>query len=141
MSDLVDDRCKPNVPAFSCVGVDVFGPFNVKQGRASVKRYGCVFSCLPSRALHIEKLDLSTSALINELIRFCARRGPVMKIFCDNGTKLVGAKNDLIKSLCMIDKILVGQAARRMKIDWEFHPLHASHHGGVYERMIRMASM
>ena len=63
MSDLPDDRCKPNVPAFSCAGVDVFGPFYVKQGRASVKRYGCVFSCFSSRALHIEKLDdLSTSA-------------------------------------------------------------------------------
>ena len=138
MSDLPDDRCKPNVPAFSCAGVDVFGPFYVKQGRASVKRYGCVFSCFSSRALHIEKLDdLSTSALINGLIRFCARRGPVRKIICDNGTNLVGAKNELIKSFCMIDKIQVGQAARRMKIDWEFHPPHASHHGGVYERMIR----
>ena len=97
-----------------------------------------MFSCFSSRALHIEKLDdLSTSALINGLIRFCARRGPVRKIFCDNGTNLVGAKNELIKSFCMIDKIEVGQAARRMKIDWEFHPPHASHHGGVYERMIR----
>ena len=133
MSDLPDDRCEPNVPAFSCAGVDVFGPFYVKQGRASVKRYGCVFSCFSSSALHIEKLDdLSTSALINGLIRFCARRGPVRKIFCDNGTNLVGAKNEFIKSSCMIDKIQVGQAARRMKI----HPPHASHHGGVYERMI-----
>ena len=39
MSDLPDDRCEPNVPAFCCVGLDVFCPFYINQGRASVKEY------------------------------------------------------------------------------------------------------
>lgn len=138
MSDLPEKRCEPYVSPFSCVGVDIFGPFYVKQARSHVKRYGCVFSCLSSRALHIEKLDdLSTGSLINGLIRFSARRGPVQRIYCDNGTNLVGAKNELSKSLRSLNRGAVIASARRMDIDWKFNPPLASHYGGFYERMIR----
>ena len=42
MSDLPPDRCTPGKPAFAYVGVDLFGPFYVKSGRAKAKRYGCL---------------------------------------------------------------------------------------------------
>ncbi|XP_033114255.1 uncharacterized protein LOC117114670 [Anneissia japonica] len=54
MSDLPADRVKSAIPPFTNVGVDCFGPFYVRQGRSSVKRYGIIFTCLNIRAVHQE---------------------------------------------------------------------------------------
>ena len=54
MADLPSDRLTPDEPPFSYVGTDFFGPLCVKQGRSTVKHYGCLFSCLTMRATHIE---------------------------------------------------------------------------------------
>ena len=43
MADLPEDRVIPNKPPFTFVGVDCFGPFTVKKGRSTVKRYGVLF--------------------------------------------------------------------------------------------------
>ena len=40
MSDLPSDRVKAGSPPFTYVGVDIFGPFLVKQGRSEVKGMG-----------------------------------------------------------------------------------------------------
>ena len=74
MADLPKDRVTPEKPPFSHVGVDCFGPFLVKQGRSQVKRYGCIFTCLVLRAVHIEVIhSLETDSFINALQRFIAR--------------------------------------------------------------------
>ncbi|KAK0152982.1 hypothetical protein N1851_005349 [Merluccius polli] len=54
MADLPKDRLTPDNPPFTNVGVDYFGPLNVKQRRNTVKRYGVLFTCLTTRAVHIE---------------------------------------------------------------------------------------
>ena len=43
MADLPEDRLTPEKPPFSFVGIDYFGPLEVKQGRSRVKRYGSLF--------------------------------------------------------------------------------------------------
>ena len=53
MADLTADRLEPAHP-FVKVGTDFFGPFVVKRARSELKRYGCVFTCLVTRAIHIE---------------------------------------------------------------------------------------
>ena len=45
MADLPKQRVSPN-PPFTYTGVDCFGPFTVKRGRAQMKRWGCIFTCL-----------------------------------------------------------------------------------------------
>ena len=78
MSDLPHDRVNAPEHAFTRVGIDYFGPFEVKQGRSKVKRYGCIFTCLASRAVHLEVANsLDTDSCINCLRRLVARRGPV----------------------------------------------------------------
>ena len=65
-----------------------------------VKRYGCVFTCLTMRAIHLEVLvSLETDAFLNCLFRFISRRCIPSKIFSDKGTNLVGANTELRKSL------------------------------------------
>ena len=53
MSDLPRDRLDP-APPFTYCGVDYAGPWLVKEGRKSVKRYCALFTCLVSRSVHLE---------------------------------------------------------------------------------------
>ena len=52
MSNLPEERLTEE-PPFSYCGVDMFGPFLVKEGRNIHERYGAIFPCLFSRAVHI----------------------------------------------------------------------------------------
>ncbi|XP_068237026.1 uncharacterized protein [Palaemon carinicauda] len=99
MADLPLERVIPAAP-FIHTGVDFFGPQEVKEGRQIRKRYGVIFTCLSTRAIHIETANsLDTSFFINALRRFVARRGNVKKIWCDNGTNFHGAEKELRRSL------------------------------------------
>lgn len=101
MSDLPEDRVTPG-PPFSSVGVDVFGPWNVvarrtRGGMANSKRWAVLYTCLTTRAIHIEVIkELSTSAFINATRRFISIRGMVSEFRSDRGTNFVGA-TDLMK--------------------------------------------
>ena len=53
MSDFPEDRLEP-APPFTYCAVDYLGPFIIKEGRKERKRYGVLFTCIASRALHIE---------------------------------------------------------------------------------------
>ena len=51
--------------------MDLFGSFLVKDGRKEVKRYGALYACLSSRAIHIEVVhSMSTVSFIMSLRRF-----------------------------------------------------------------------
>jgi len=54
MANLPLNRVSPDKPPFTYVGVDCFGPFEIKIRRSMVKRYGVIFTCLAIRAIHIE---------------------------------------------------------------------------------------
>ncbi len=95
MSELPANRVNP-APPFTYTGIDFFGPHVVKEGRKYVKRYGALFTCLVSRAVHIETANsLNTDSFINALLRFIARRGPVKEIYCDNGTNFKSGAREL----------------------------------------------
>jgi hypothetical protein len=138
MADLPVDRTIAGNPPFTRVGMDYFGPIEVKRGRSVTKRYGVVFTCLSSRAIHLEVAQsLETDSCINAIRRFSARRGPVRVIRSDNGTNLVGAKRELREELLKCDGTKIRNSLLEKEIDWQFNPPTASHFGGVWERMIR----
>ena len=140
MADLPEERVQVGEKAFTHTGVDYFGPFYVKRGRSLVKKYGVVFTCLAIRAVHIEVADsLSTDSFICALRRFVARRGGVRSLRSDQGTNFVGAEKELRQELSYLKEHAdsIREAALRCNIDWHFHPPHASHFGGVWERQIR----
>ena len=100
MADLPKARLQIHELPFSHVEVDHFGPLLVKMKRSVVKRYGCLFTGMTTRAIHLEvAYDLSTSAFINALRRFASRRDPVQHIFSDNGTNFVDSARLLSKSI------------------------------------------
>ena len=128
MADLPADRMSVGGPPFSVTGVDCFGPFRVKVKRSEVKRYGCLFTCLTTRAVHLEKLDtMEADSFINGLRRFISRRGTPKKFVSDNGTNFVGAMRELnVQGFCT-----------NRDIDWQFIPPGAPHMGGIWERMVK----
>ena len=139
MADLPEDRCH-EAPPFSYSAMDFFGPFYVKEGRKTLKRYGCIFTCLASRAVHIEVTHaLSTDSFINALRRFMSIRGPVKMLRSDRGTNFIGAKNELEDCLATVTSPTLKKFLLQHDCDIQFvfNPPHASHFGGVYERMIR----
>ncbi len=138
MGDLPEDRVSANEPVFSQIGIDVFGPFSVVRGRKPIKRYGLIFTCLTSRAVHLEMLStLETDSFIQALRRFAARRGYPSLIRSDNGTNFVGAEKVLREEICRWNSKTTLNWMLQKNIQWKFQPPVASHFGGCWERQIR----
>ena len=67
MSDLPEDRLECH-PPFAYCAVDYFGPFTIKENRKELKRYGVLFTCMASRAIHLESAtSLETDSFPNAL--------------------------------------------------------------------------
>ena len=80
VADLPQDRLKEE-PPFTYCGVDMFGPFETKKRRNTIKRYGALFTCLSSHAIHIEMTkSMDTNSFILELWHFIARRGNIRSV-------------------------------------------------------------
>ena len=138
MAHLPEERATSGDPPFTNTGVDFFGPFYTKRGRAQVKVYGVIFTCLASRAVHLEVADsLSTDSFINALRRFVARRGQIRIIRSDRGTNFVGAERELRQIIDGWNEKQVQEALLQRNVQWIFNPPHASHFGGIWERQIR----
>ena len=137
MADLPADRLEPAHP-FAKVGTDFFGPFVVKRARSELKLYGCVFTCLVTRAIHIEVThNLTTDSFLSALQRFIARRGKPDMIRSDNGTNLVVAEAELRRSIAEWNHAKIQTFLQQKDVEWFFNPPAASHMGGVWERQIR----
>lgn len=141
MSNLPADRLTQS-PPFTQVGLDVFGPWTVcarrtRGGLAESKRWAVMFTCLVTRAVHLEVIEsLSTSSFINALRRFTAIRGPAKLFRSDRGTNFVGACKEL--GITPEDATLHSYL-RDQGCTWDFNLPHSSHMGGAWERMIGMA--
>ncbi|XP_014676130.1 PREDICTED: uncharacterized protein LOC106816087 [Priapulus caudatus] len=137
MADLPKDRVTPGLAPFTMVGVDFFGPFMVKRARSEVKRYGCLFTCLTTRAVHIEVChSLETDFFINALQRFISRRGNPVEVRSDNVTNRGGEKV-LRLSIREWNQGKIQDFLCQKEIKWIFNPPTASHMGGVWEIKIR----
>ncbi|CAH8518996.1 unnamed protein product [Schistosoma guineensis] len=138
MAPLPKCRVQQGWFCFSSVGIDYFGPLIVRRRRSEEKRYGCLFTCLQTRAVHLEvAFNLSTDAFIMALIRFIGRRGTPNEIYSDNGTNFVGATSELRANMSVWNKHRINDLTVSKGIRWHFNPPLTSHRGGVWERLIR----
>ena len=138
MGDLPTSRLAVGDVPFTNTGVDCFGPFLIKRGRSEVKRYGCLFTCMTTRAIHIEVLEsLDTDSFLNALRRIISRRGQPRTITSDNGGNFVSACKELKQGLLELDQAKIDHYMIDKGVEWIFHPPHASHKSGIWERQIR----
>ncbi|XP_066917230.1 uncharacterized protein [Clytia hemisphaerica] len=138
MADLPIDRIKTSTPPFFQTGVDFFGPIEVKILGSRIKRWGCIFTCLTTRAVHLEVApSLSTDDFINVLERFINRRCNPDFILSDCGTNFQGTTNELKRELERMDQMKIDQSMRRRSITWKFNPPNAPYMGGAWERLVR----
>ena len=106
MSNVPSDPLAVNEKPFSNSGVDYVGPILIKPSRrtrlnpGSAKRYRVLFTCLTTRAVHLELThDMSTDAFLLALRRFISRRGFVKVLRSDNGSNFIGAEKELKQAL------------------------------------------
>ena len=137
MADLPKERLTPEEPPFTSVGVNYFGPLYAQQGRSYVKRYGCTFTCLSTRAVHIEiTCSLNTDSFINALRRFIRLRGNPTSVFSDNGFNFRSGEQEIRTAIEDWNQRAICHFLRQRNISWEFNPPLAAHMGGVWERVI-----
>ncbi|XP_062537666.1 uncharacterized protein LOC134205989 [Armigeres subalbatus] len=134
MAPLPVQRTTPFIRPFSYTGVDFFGPINVVVGRRTEKRWCALFTCLGTRAIHLELVhSLPTQACLMAIRRFVCRRGVPIEYFSDNGTNFVGASKEIVKKI----ETDCSQALTSSRTRWNFNPPSAPHFGGVWERLVR----
>ncbi|XP_055615057.1 uncharacterized protein LOC129761362 [Toxorhynchites rutilus septentrionalis] len=122
MAPLPDARLSPFVRPFSYVGLDYFGPLQVKVGRSLVKRWVALCTCLTIRAVHLEIVhSLSTNSCKMVIRRFLVRHG---------------SPRELKKYLEQIDQQL-SAVFTNTNTKWIFNPPAAPHMGGSWERLVR----
>ncbi|XP_037042681.1 uncharacterized protein LOC119079015 [Bradysia coprophila] len=138
MAALPSARLATHTRPFTFTGVDYFGPYPVKVNRSVVQKYGVLFTCLTTRAIHLEVADsLNTNSCINAVIRFSAQKGTAREFFSDNGTNFHGTDNELKKEFDKLDKDKIQQRFTSPEQKWHFIPPTASHMGGTWERLIQ----
>ena len=100
MAELPSFRLCVGFP-FENTAVDYFGPFETKYGgRGKKKSYGAVFTCLTTRAVHVELVsDLTADRFLLSLRRFISIYGTPKKVISDNGSNFVGAAREITRML------------------------------------------
>ncbi len=129
MAPLPVARTGSSMRAFAQCAVDYGGPFITIQGRGKrrEKRYLCLFTCLETRAVHLElSVGLDTDAFLNAFYRFVNRRGLPIRMHSDNGTNFVGANSELKELVGLIDKERLEDSTR------------VSHGTSIHQRLLTL---
>lgn len=146
MGDLPKERIAVFKPPFTISGVDCFGPIIIKQYKRTrsssnnqQKRYGVIYTCLTTRAVHLElSIDMTTDSFLMTLRRFIARRGEPELIWCDNGTNFTGVEKELKLALRNIDYNVIEKELALRNIEWKFIPPVSPWMGGAWEIMVKL---
>ena len=142
MAPLPKQRTGLSMRAFARTSVDFAGPFLTKQGRGKIrtKRYLCLFTCLETRAVHLEMAySMTTDAFLNAFYRMASRRGLPEEMISDNGTNFVGGQNELAQLVKTLDKNKLCDRTANLGVKWHFQPPYAPHFSGVHEVMVKAA--
>ena len=141
MADLPEVRFQDSsLPAvFTNVGLDYLGPFAVMHGDKELKTYICLFTCLVTRAIHLEIAEeLSTDNCIRTTRRFISRRGQPRVLMSDNATNFLGSRKQLRLKPLQLDHDFIRSNHLNQSIEWRLNPPSAPHFGGVWERLVQI---
>lgn len=117
--------------------MDCFGPMLIKVGRRNEKRWGILYKCLTTRAVHLDLVaNMDTDSFLMSLRRFTARRGKPFELLSDQGTNFKGGSKELHEAFKAMEPALQEQLAAE-QIRFRFNPPNAPHFGGSWEREVR----
>ncbi|XP_055585492.1 uncharacterized protein LOC129738331 [Uranotaenia lowii] len=134
MAPLPAARLAHHKRAFTYTGVDYFGPLLVRVGRSAVKRWVALFTCLTTRAVHLEiAYTLTTASCISTIRRFVGRRGSPREFFSDSGTNFQCAERVLRTQISQG----LSETFTSSSTSWTFIPPGAPHMGGAWERLVQ----
>ena len=137
MPPLPTKRVSQSSP-FSHSGVDYFGPLFVKSRYENKKVWVCLYTCLVTRAVHLELMsDMSTEQFLLGFRRFVARHGTPKEIISDNASQFKLASdviNKFWRNILSENDVL--SYATNENIKWKYIVELAPWMGGFYERLI-----
>lgn len=115
--------------------MDHFGPFEINKRS---KRWGLIFTCLTTRAVHLEDVDSpGAEAFCHALDRFIQRRMKTPEVLrSDRGSAflaLAALQNKTAEVYAEEIRLLV---LKKYRISLKFNPAAAPHFGGGWERLI-----
>ncbi len=135
-------RLRMSMRAFAQTAIDYGGPFITIQGRGKrrQKRYLAIFTCLATRAVHLEiAYALDTDSFLNAFYRMASRRGLPNEIISNNGGNFVGAEKELKELIRQLDTRRIQVSTANQAIKGHFNPPYARQFGGAHETMIKAA--
>ena len=143
MADLPPNRLASFTPPFHFTSCDYFGPYHVKIGRnKTTKHYGVLFTCLNTRAVHLElATDCSTMELMQVLRRFFAVRGLPALMISDNGSQMVGAERELQAMVKGLDTDRLKEFCADKGMKWQFATPAAPHQNGCAEALVKSCKL
>jgi hypothetical protein len=84
---------------FAHTGLDYFGPIYIKYSGETRRRWVCLFTCLVTRAIHLEVIeDMTAVEFLYAFRRFIATRGTPCVIISDNASQFK-CSNNVLKSV------------------------------------------
>lgn len=111
---------------FQTTGIDLFGPINIKTAQGVQKRWVSLFTCLSTRAIHLEPVkDSSALAFLHSFRRFLAKWDTPDVIITDNATNFQ-----------LTSKTIIKQFMAHHEITWKFNTPYAPWTGGFFERLV-----
>ena len=134
MGNLPSDRLAQE-PPFTYCGIDMFGPFLVKDGHKQRKYYGTMFTCMSSREVHIE----TTNSMSTDSFMLALRR---CMIHTDNRTNFVRANNKLSKAFNEMNHTKINNFLMNLGGEctiYRQNPAMSTNMGGVWEHQIHSA--
>lgn len=143
MAPLPEFRVNRTETPFTNVGIDAFGPYKVRVGKElnapTEKRWVLLFTCMVTRAVHLEVLgDMTAAEFLNCLRRFAGRRGVPRRIICDNAPQFYAVEGYF---QCVWRRFAEADSTEKYYaqhgIEWHFIPPTSPWMGGAYERLIK----
>ena len=141
MAPLPQMRLRLSLRPFAQTAVDFGESFVTIQGRSRrQKRYLCLFTCLATRAVHLEMaFGLDTDSFLNAFYRMVNQRGLPREMLSDNAANFVTAERELRELVEALDQSKIAQSTANKGVMWHLNPPLAPHFGGVHETMIKAA--
>ena len=106
-----------------------------------MKRYGCLFTCFATLAVHLEVCNGLMTASFLSACFLCSRGFAITQIWNDNGNNMIGTDNKIKDAVKKIDGGRLCEALYPGAVESRFSPPRSQHQSGVWEVMVREAKI